>query len=117
METCILNHLRAFGLPEVKAFGCNDDYNILIMELLGHSLENLFQAKNRKFSLKTTLMLGIQMIERIEYIHSRKFIHRDIKPDNFRFRFIKKILEFFETITYTLYYWKKINRHCEICFS
>ena len=83
METCILNHLRAFGLPEVKAFGCNDDYNILIMELLGHSLENLFQAKNRKFSLKTTLMLGIQMIERIEYIHSRKFIHRDIKPDNF----------------------------------
>ena len=59
METCILNHLRAFGLPEVKAFGCNDDYNILIMELLGQSLENLFQARNRKFSLKTTLMLGL----------------------------------------------------------
>ena len=54
METCILNHLRAFGLPEVKAFGCNDDYNILIMELLGQSLENLFQARNRKFSLKST---------------------------------------------------------------
>ena len=83
MEACILNHLKAFGLPEVKNFGCNNDYNILIMELLGHSLENLFQSQNRKLSLKTTCMLGIQMIDRIEYIHSRKFIHRDIKPDNF----------------------------------
>ena len=53
------------------------------MELVGQSLENLFQLKNRKFSLKTTCMLGKQMEERIEYVHSRKFIHRDIKPDNF----------------------------------
>ena len=53
------------------------------MELVGQSLENLFQLKNRKFSLKTTCMLGKQMVERIEYVHSRKFIHRDIKPDNF----------------------------------
>ena len=53
------------------------------MELLGSSLESLFQTQNRKFSLKTTCMLGIQMIDRIEYIHSRKLIHRDIKPDNF----------------------------------
>ncbi len=83
VEAYILNHLKAFGLPEVILFGCNNEYNILIMELLGQSLENLFQAQNKSFSIKTACMLGIQMIDRIEYIHSRKIIHRDIKPDNF----------------------------------
>ena len=53
------------------------------MELLGPSLENLFQKLNKKFSIKTSCMLGIQMIDRIEYIHSKKILHRDIKPDNF----------------------------------
>ena len=83
MEAFILCNLKAFGLPELEKYGYNTEYNILIMELLGESLENLFQAQERKFSMKTCCMLGIQMIDRIEYIHSRRIIHRDIKPDNF----------------------------------
>ena len=47
------------------------------MELLGHSLEDLFQAQNKSFSIKTACMVGIQMVDRLEYLHSKKIIHRD----------------------------------------
>ena len=53
------------------------------MDLLGHSLEDLFNLCNRKFSLKSILILIDQMIQRVEYVHSKHFLHRDIKPDNF----------------------------------
>lgn len=70
------------GIPRVYWFGKEGDYNALVFELLGPSLEDLFNYCGRRFSLKTILLIADQAITRIERIH-RRFLHRDIKPDNF----------------------------------
>jgi casein kinase 1 len=71
------------GVPFLHWFGVEGDYNVMVIELLGPSLEDLLTFCKPRLSLKTVLMLADQMISRIEYIHSRNFLHRDIKPDNF----------------------------------
>uniref|UniRef100_A0A5K3F632 non-specific serine/threonine protein kinase n=1 Tax=Mesocestoides corti TaxID=53468 RepID=A0A5K3F632_MESCO len=74
------------GLPHIQYYGfdgVNNAYHALVMDLLGPSLEDLFNFCGRCFTMKTVLMLVDQMLWRLEFIHARSFIHRDIKPDNF----------------------------------
>ena len=82
-EAKLLRMMKGKGIPEMKGVIIEGDYNIMIMQLLGPSLEELFNYWKRIFSLKTVLMLAIQMLERIELVQNNHFIHRDMKPDNF----------------------------------
>ncbi|KAA6385031.1 MAG: putative Casein kinase I [Streblomastix strix] len=84
-ECKLYKHLNGGpGIPNVKWFGTEGNYNVMVMDLLGQSLEDIISAKpHNHFSLKTTIMLADQMICRIEFLHSRDYVHRDIKPDNF----------------------------------
>ena len=86
-EAYYLVLLKGFGIPNLISYGHFKNYNILIEELLGNSLEILFKKnllhKNKNIILKDILIVGMQIIDRLNFIHSRNIIHLDIKPSNF----------------------------------
>ncbi len=78
------NQEPIIGIPKVYFFDRYENrFNYLVMELLGPSLSDLFQLKEKNFSLETVLLIGYQVLTRIEMVHEKGFLHRDIKPENF----------------------------------
>lgn len=71
------------GITKMHDYGYEGDKLFMIIDLLDHSLEDLFQARGKKFSLSTVLKIGLQIISRLETFHLKGFLHRDIKANNF----------------------------------
>ncbi|KAL3229227.1 Uncharacterized protein RNJ44_02314 [Nakaseomyces bracarensis] len=71
------------NVPQAYYFGQEGLHNILVIDLLGPSLEDLFDWCGRKFSVKTVVQVAVQMVTLIEDLHAHDLIYRDIKPDNF----------------------------------
>ena len=69
-------------IPKVYAVGQQGNYNVLITELLGQSLKMLMKYVGEKFSLATTLKIGIQVLDIIKKIHKKGVVLRYLKPGN-----------------------------------
>ncbi len=81
-EANVLQYLQGPNIPKFETYGFNKEHNVLVMQLLDKSLDDILY-KLKTFSVKTTTMIGYQMINILEYIHNKHIIHRDVKPDNF----------------------------------
>ena len=84
-EAFLLYSLRGFGIPEVLSYGRTKTHNILVMPLLGESLLDIFILKKAPVNINDICVVGIQILDRIEWVHSNNIVYRDIKPENFLF--------------------------------
>ena len=82
------------GFPQLKWYGTEEKYTYLVIDLLGLTLSDII-TRYKKLSLKTTLILGIQIISRIQLLHNKCLLHRDIKPNNFLFGLNKQTNKLF----------------------
>ena len=81
-EAYFLYTLQGFGIPKFISYGRIKNYNILIETLLDKSLSELMNNQ-KTLNLKDVCLIGIQILDRLEWIHSKNIIYRDIKPENF----------------------------------
>ena len=82
-EAYFLILLQGFGIPKLITFGHTKNYNILIETLLGETLHDIFIRTKKPCDLKNMCLIAIQLIERLEFIHSKNIVYRDVKPENF----------------------------------
>ena len=72
-----------FGIPKLISYGQTKNYKILIETLLDKSLYTIFIFKEKNCSIVDACLIGIQILERLEWIHSKNIVYKDVKPENF----------------------------------
>ena len=82
-EAFLIYSLAGVGIPEVLSFGKVKNYNVLVEPLLGKSLFDIFAENHKEMPFEDICLIGQQIIDRIQWVHSKYIVHRDIKPDNF----------------------------------
>ena len=82
-EAYYLYNLQGFGFPKLITFGHIQKYNILIESLLDKSLHTIFLKTKTLCSIEDLCLIGLQLLDRLEWIHSKNIIYRDVKPENF----------------------------------
>ena len=82
-ESEIMSQLQGYeGIPKVFAYGKQEDCEFMVTELLGKSLMERFRDCGKRFGPVTVGLIAGQVLDRLEFIHGRGYLHRDIKPQN-----------------------------------
>ena len=114
-EAYYLFCLKSFGIPEVKSFGIYKKYKVLIETLLGDDLRNLFNKK--KVNIKDSCIIFIQLLDRLEFIHSKYIVHRDLKPQNIMFDIEAKNIYLIDFGFAKKYRSSKTKKHIKCAYS
>ena len=82
IDLILTHYFLAVGFPKFIYYGQEGPFSVMVIEMLGPSLEDLYNFCGRKMSLKTVLLLADQLLCRVQRLHEKGYIHRDLKPEN-----------------------------------
>lgn len=78
--------LKSFGMPVWRGSGNHlfkgDKYRFLVMDRYSKDIDKFFQGGKQVFSQQTAFILAVKILDTLEYIHSKGYVHNDIKAQN-----------------------------------